>query len=58
MHEITGGFNYYFHGHTMKFTADVTYLPNGAPKGDGGADILPSNDRDELLLRAQFQLLI
>jgi len=58
VHEITTGLNCYFHGHAMKLTADVTYLPNGAPKGDGGADILPSNDHDELLFRVQFQLLI
>jgi len=58
VHEITGGVNYYMHGHTAKFTVDLTWLPNGTPRGDGGADILSNNDEDELILRAQFQLLI
>jgi hypothetical protein len=58
VHEITVGLNYYFHGHAARATVDLTYLPNGAPVSDSGADILQSNDKDELLLRVQFQLLI
>ncbi|MCY2952341.1 MAG: porin [Planctomycetota bacterium] len=58
VHEITAGVNYYMHGQAAKFTLDVTWLPNGAPKDDTGADILKNNDKDELMLRAQFQLLI
>lgn len=58
VHEITAGMNYYFHGHACKVTADVTYLPNGAPKADTGSDVLLSNDKDEFLFRMQFQLLI
>ncbi len=55
VHEITVGANYYFYGHNAKFTMDLTYLPNGAPVGDGGADILASDD-NQVVLRGQFQL--
>lgn len=59
VHELTGGVNYYLHGHAAKLTVDITWLPKGAPIGDGGADILTTpDDHDEVLLRAQFQLVI
>jgi hypothetical protein len=58
-HEITAGLNYYFRGHAAKFTADVSWLPNGAPIGSQDADILaPSGSEDQIVVRAQFQLLI
>ena len=58
-HEITAGLNYYFRGHAAKFTADVSWLPNGAPIGSQDADILaPSGGEDQIVVRAQFQLLI
>ena len=56
--EITAGANYYFRGHAAKLTADFTYLPNGTPFADSGADILVSNDEPEFVVRAQFQLLL
>ena len=56
--EITAGMNYYLKGHNAKFTVDVTYLPDGTPVADTGADILASPGEAQLLLRAQFQLLI
>ena len=56
--EYTVGANYYFKGHNAKFTADVTYLPNGTPVADSGADILVSDDESEFVFRAQFQLLL
>lgn len=58
-HEITAGVNYYFRGHAAKFTADVSWLPNGAPVGSQDADILaPTGGDDEIVIRAQFQLLL
>jgi len=57
VHEISGGVNYYMHGHSAKFTIDIGCLPNGAPFNDDGAGILVNNDPD-YFLRAQFQLLI
>ncbi len=55
VHEITAGVNHYLHGQNAKLTLDLTYLPNGAPYADSGADILLSQDA-EVVLRAQFQL--
>jgi hypothetical protein len=55
---ITGGVNYYFHGHDAKFTFDLLYLPNGTPVADSGADILVNDGNSELVFRAQFQLLL
>jgi predicted porin len=56
--EITAGMNYYYKSHNAKFTVDFTYLPNGTPVADSGADILVSDDEAEFLVRAQFQLLL
>jgi hypothetical protein len=57
IHELTGGVNYYFRGHAAKFTLDATYLPNGAPANQTGLGILATS-KDEVVLRAQFQLLL
>lgn len=57
VHEITGGANYYFVGHAVKFSLDVGWLPNGAPISDSGAGILAGND-PSFYLRGQFQLLL
>lgn len=56
IHELTLGANYYIHGHNMKFTVDVVYLPNGTP-GSNGLDYLPAGN-SEFVLRGQFQLYI
>jgi hypothetical protein len=59
VHEITAGLNYYIHDHAAKFTADVTWLPNGSPVDLNAAGILQqSNDSNQFLFRAQFQLLL
>lgn len=58
VHEITVGANYYLYGQSAKFTADVSYLPNGAPVDDNGNGILPNNGRREFVFRGQFQLLL
>ncbi len=55
--EITAGVNYYFEGHNAKFTLDAVYLPDGAPSNQTGIGVLAS-DGAEILLRAQFQLLL
>jgi hypothetical protein len=58
VHEITAGVNWYVVSHAAKFTVDFTWLPNGTPIADSGADILANNGDNEFLLRAQFQLLL
>lgn len=64
INEITVGVNYYLGadgaaGHRAKFTVDLTYLPDGAPKAVTGSGVLDDNGGDaEWILRAQFQLLI
>jgi predicted porin len=58
-HVIAAGVNYYLHQHAAKFTLDLSYLPNGAPVSfDGGGFLDPDADTDQLVLRAQFQLLL
>jgi hypothetical protein len=59
VYELTFGTNYYFYGHAAKFTADVTWLPNGSPvSSDGGGILAQPNGENEFVLRIQFQLLI
>lgn len=55
--ELTGGVNYYWYKHNAKFTADVTYFPDGAP-GDSGLGIIDSGEEDQLVIRLQVQLVI
>jgi hypothetical protein len=61
-HEVTAGVNYYMEKHAMKFTADVTYLPNGTPlsgsTADGIGHLGDDADEDQFVFRAQFQLLL
>ena len=58
-HEITAGVNYYARGHAAKWTADVTYLPDGTPSDQNGIGILdPDADESQFVVRGQFQLLI
>ena len=60
--EITAGVNYYFEKHALKFTADVTYLPDGTPLSGSAADGIghlgDDADEDQFIFRAQFQLLL
>jgi hypothetical protein len=58
VYELTVGTNYYLKGHSAKFTVDFTWLPNGTPVADSGADVLANNGNNEYLLRAQFQILL
>jgi hypothetical protein len=61
-HEVTAGVNYYLDKHNLKFTADVTYLPNGTPLSGGVADGIghlgDDGDDTQFVFRAQFQLLL
>jgi hypothetical protein len=56
-HEITGGVNYYFKGHSAKVTIDVGYLPEGSPTNETGIGVLQGSE-DQFYVRGQFQLLI
>jgi hypothetical protein len=58
IHAIRGGFSYYIFGHNAKITVDATYLPNGSPVSDDGNGVLQNNNHNEIVGRAQFQLLI
>jgi hypothetical protein len=56
--EISVGANYYFYGHNLKFTGQVMYLPNGIPVGDDSSDVLISNDKGEIVIITQLQMLL
>ncbi len=62
-HEFTIGLNYFLGengaaGHRAKITVDLTWLPNGAPNEQTGLGILGNTDKDEVVLRGQFQLVL
>ncbi|MFI5377716.1 MAG: hypothetical protein ACHRHE_00300 [Tepidisphaerales bacterium] len=58
VHEISGGVNYWMHGHNAKITTQLMYLPNGIPIDDSSSDVLISNGSHEWVLTTQFQLLL
>lgn len=53
---ITAGLNYYLYGQAAKLSFDVNYLPNGSPVADDGFGILADNRHNELVGRAQLQI--
>lgn len=53
---ITGGVNYYLYGQAAKLSFDLNYLPNGSPTSDDGFGILADNRHNELVARAQLQV--
>ncbi len=56
---VTTGVNYYFHGHRLKLTGEVIYLPEGLPFDDTSSDVLTnSNGKTELSFVAQLQLVL
>jgi hypothetical protein len=56
---ITGGMNVFFHGHRLKLTPEVIYLPRGFPIDDGSSDIYTSAPgKGEIVGEIQLQLLI
>jgi hypothetical protein len=58
IHDITVGFNYYFHGHRAKVTAGASYLPNGSPISNTNSDLLSNQGGNEVIIEAQFQLIL
>ncbi len=55
---IRVGASYFLYGQAARLQVDLSYLPKGSPVNDDGAGILQDNDNHELVLRAQFQLLL
>jgi hypothetical protein len=58
INEVSLGLNYYFHGHNAKLSGQAMYLPNGIPVNDDSNDVLISNNHQEFVFIAQFQLLL
>jgi len=58
VHVIRVGTSYFIYGESARFQFDLSYLPNGSPVNDDGAGILQDNGNNELVFRAQFQLLL
>lgn len=58
VNEFTIGANCYLHGQAAKITCDVSYLPNGTPSNDLGNDVLANANHGEVVVRAQFQLML
>jgi len=56
--ELTFGANYYMHGHSAKASLDIGFLPDGAPGNIPSADYLANDGDLEIVVRAQFQLLL
>jgi len=54
--EITLGANYYIYKQNAKFTADVSWLPEGSPTDATALGILKDTGRNEVVFRVQFQL--
>jgi Phosphate-selective porin O and P len=57
LYELTIGTNYFLHGHNVKFTADLSWLPNGSPVALTGLGIAQGTD-DQFVLRLQMQLFL
>jgi hypothetical protein len=58
INEVSVGVNYYWRGQNAKFTLQGMYLPNGIPVNDDSNDVLISNNKQEFVFIAQFQLLL
>ncbi len=54
---LTVGMNYYFKEHSAKFSLDAVWALDPLPDDDPGAGLLASPGDDQVVLRAQFQLL-
>jgi hypothetical protein len=56
---VAAGANYYFHGHRLKITAEVLYLPEGLPFDDTSSDVLATpSGKTEISFVAQLQLIL
>jgi hypothetical protein len=59
IYELTVGMNYYLKGNNAKFTADLTYLPNGSPLDVDAIGVLAQpNNAAQWVARLQFQLVL
>jgi len=56
--EISLGVNYYMFQHNLKLTAQAMYLPVGIPVNDDSSDVLISNNKPEVVIITQLQLLL
>jgi hypothetical protein len=54
--ELAFGFNYYFYGHNLKWTSDISFYNGGNPAGNGqaAAGFIPGVDG--YLIRSQLQI--
>jgi hypothetical protein len=58
IHDITVGFNYYLLSHRAKFSAAASYLPNASPIANTLGDLLVAPRGNEVIIQAQFQLIL
>jgi hypothetical protein len=58
IHDITVGFNYYILSHRAKFSAAASYLPNASPVANTLGDLLVAPHGSEVIVQAQFQLIL
>ena len=56
--EITAGVNKYYYGHNAKLTIDAGWYPNGSPVSGGGLGLRGTGTEDQIVIRAQFQLVL
>jgi hypothetical protein len=52
------GLNYYIHGHNVKLSTQIQFLPNGIPFDVTGNDILQNNGKSEIVITEQLQLIL
>lgn len=57
-HEFTVGVNKYYYGHNAKLTLDAGYYPNGTFESAGGLGLNSGATEDQIVVRAQFQLVL
>lgn len=57
-HELTVGVNYYLRKHSLKLTADLSWLPDGSPANFDGIGVLENDGGNELVVRGQLQLFL
>ncbi len=50
--------NYYLYGQRAKLTVDASYLPDASPVSDDSSGVLAAPRGNEIVVRAQFQLIL
>lgn len=58
INDFTVGMNWYLEGHRAKFTAGASWLPNGSPITNVMSDLFANHGGNEVIIQAQFQLII